>query len=171
MNNQWVKYGIYFVFIILIQGLVMNQLQASELIYPMVYVMVLLVLPFETSLLISILISLILGVCVDTLSDTFGLHTSASLTIGYLRPYLLSVIKPRDGYDNKLIPTIHDMGKTWFLMYAFILLSIHHLWFFGFEILRFDLTDLILFKTILSVISSLVLIVLLQYLLYKPTKQ
>ena len=171
MNNQWVKYSIYFVFIILIQGLVMNQLQISELVYPMVYIMALLVLPFETTLLVSILISLFLGVCVDMISDTFGLHTSASLTIGYLRPYILNIIKPRDGYDSSQVPSIHDMGKKWFLIYALIMLTIHHLWFFIFEILRFDLTDIILLKTLFSVIASFILIVLLQYLLYKPTKQ
>ena len=149
----------------------MNQLQLSELVYPMIYIMALLVLPFETSLLVSILISLLLGVCVDTLSDTFGLHTSASLVVGYSRPYLLNLIKPRDGYDNSLVPSIHDMGKTWFLMYAAIMLSIHHLWFFIFEILKFNLTDIILLKTLFSAVISLIIIVLLQYLLYKPTKQ
>lgn len=171
MNNSWVKYSIYFVFIILIQGLVINQLQLSELVYPMIYIMALLILPFETTLLISIVISLVLGVCVDAFSDTFGLHTSSSLVIGYSRPFLLNIIKPRDGYDNSLLPSIHDMGKTWFLMYALIMLTIHHLWFFTFEILRFDLIDIILLKTIFSTFISLIIIVLLQYLFYKPTKQ
>jgi hypothetical protein len=133
--------------------------------------MALLVLPFETSLFVGMLISLVLGISVDALSDTFGLHTSSSLVIGYLRPYLLNLIKPRDGYDNSLIPSIHDMGKTWFLMYASIMLGLHHLWFFTFEILRFDLIDIILIKTLFSVCLSLFLIILLQYILYKPTKQ
>jgi len=171
MNKYWIKYGLYFVFIILIQGLVMNQLQLNEYIYPMVYIMALLLLPFETSLLASIIISLVLGVFVDMISDTFGLHTSSSLTIGYLRPYILNIIKPRDGYDNSQLPGIHDMGKKWFIIYTLIMLSIHHLWFFIFEILRFDLIDIIILKTIFSSIVSLILIVLLQYILYKPTKQ
>ena len=171
MNNFWVKYSINFIFIILVQGLIINQLQMSGYVYPMVYIIAILMLPFETNLFVSIVLSLVLGICVDALSDTFGLHTSASLLIGYTRPYLLRLLKPRDGYDNSLTPSIHDMGKTWFLMSTSIMLFIHHLWFFTFEILRFDLIDLILIKTILSVSVSLFIIVLLQYLIYKPSKQ
>lgn len=171
MNNHWVKYGIYFIFVILLQGLVMNQLQFSELVYPMIYIITILMLPFNVSLLLSILISLVLGVCVDAVSDTFGLHTSASLVIGYSRPYLLKIIRPRDGYDSSLTPTIHDMGKTWFLIYVSIALIIHHLWFFIFEILKFNMIGFLLLKTVLSFVLSLFVILLLQYLLYKPTKQ
>lgn len=137
----------------------------------MVYPIAILMLPFETSLFLSIVLSLILGIGVDAMSDTFGLHTSASLVVGYSRPYLLNLLKPRDGYDNSLLPSIHDMGKSWFLMSVGIMLFIHHLWFFTFEILRFDLLDLILLKTFFSTIASVFIIVLLQYLFYKPTKQ
>lgn len=171
MNNHWVKYGIYFIFIILLQGLVMNQFQFSELVYPMIYIIAILMLPFSTSLIISIIISLVLGVCVDAVSDTFGLHTSASLVIGYTRPYLLKLMRPRDGYDLSLTPTIHDMGKSWFLIYVSIMLIIHHLWFFIFEILKFNMIGFILLKTIFSFVLSLFVVLLLQYLLYKPTKQ
>jgi len=170
MNNKWIKYGIYFVFIILLQGLVLNKVQYSELVYPMVYIIVILMLPFETSLLTTIIISLSLGISVDIFSDTFGLHTSSALLVGYTRPLLLKLIKPRDGYDTSLLPTIHDMGKTWFLSYVLIIVAIHHLWFFTFEMLRFDLIGLILLKTVLSLLVTLFIIILLQYLLYKPTK-
>jgi len=170
MNNYWVKYGVNFIFIILLQGLIINQFQLSGYVYPMVYIVAILMLPFETNLFLSILLSLVLGVCIDSMSDTFGLHTSSSLLIGYARPYFLKLIKPRDGYDNLLLPSIHDMGKTWFISSTAMMLFIHHLWFFTFEILRFDLLDLILIKTFLSSIVSLFIIILLQYLFYKPTK-
>ena len=171
MNNYWVKYGINFIFIILLQGLIINQFQLCGYVYPMVYIVAILMLPFETDLFLSILLSLALGIGVDAMSDTFGLHTSSSLLIGYIRPYFLKLIKPRDGYDSTMLPTIHDMGKTWFIMSTGILLFIHHLWFFTIEILRFDLLDISLIKTFLSSIVSLFIILLLQYLFYKPTKQ
>lgn len=171
MNNYWVKYGVLFIFIILLQGLIINQFQLSGYVYPMVYIIAILMLPFETNLFLSIVLSLVLGIGVDAMSDTFGLHTSSSLLIGYTRPYFLNIIKPRDGYDKSVLPSIHDMGKTWFIMSTGIMLLIHHLWFFTFELLRFDLIDVILIKTFLSSIVSLFIIILLQYLFYKPTKQ
>ena len=171
MNNPWVKYSIYFVFIILLQGLVFNQIQLSGLIYPMVYTVAIIMLPVETSLLLSIGIAILLGVGVDMFSDTFGLHTSASLLVAYIRPFILKVLRPRDGYDSVLLLSIHDMGKTWFLAFSAILVAIHHLWFFIFELLRFDLIFSIILKTFCSTLVTLFIIILLQYLLYKPTKK
>jgi len=171
MNNPWVKYSVYFVFIILLQGLVFNQIQFSGLVYPMVYSIAIIMLPVETSLVLSISIALLLGIGVDMFSDTFGLHTSSSLLIAYIRPTLLKLLRPRDGYDNVLLLSIHDMGKMWFLTFTGLLVTIHHLWFFIFELLRFDLIFTILVKTLFSTLVTLFIIILLQYLVYKPTKK
>jgi len=171
MNNPWVKYSIYFLFIILLQGLVFNQIQFSGLVYSMIYVIAIIMLPFSTKLTLTIGVSLILGVGVDLFSDTFGLHTSSSLLIAYLRPSILKLLRPRDGYDKLLLPSIHDMGKSWFLTFSTFIVVIHHLWFFIFEMLRFDLILTIILKTIFSSIVTLFIIILLQYLLYKPTKK
>lgn len=170
MNKYWLKYSILFVAYVLVQGLVINHLEIDELIYPMIYVGAILMLPFDTKLAPMVLISIILGVFVDALSDTFGLHTSASILVAFARPITLNLIKPRDGYDNAVIPSIHDMGKKWFLFHSFILIFIHHLWFFSFELFRFDLIGVILLKTILSAIVTEVLLILFQYIFYKPSR-
>lgn len=171
MNNAWVKYGLNFLLIVLIQGLVLNNVQYSTYINPMIYPVMVLLLPFELNVLVVMGVSLLLGLSVDAFSDTFGLHASSALLIAYLRPTLLKYIRPKEGYDTGLLPIIQDMGFVWFLLYAGLLSFIHHLWFFSFEILRFDLIDLILAKTFLSTIFSLVVMVLFQYIFYKPSKQ
>jgi hypothetical protein len=171
MNNTWVKYGSYFILIVLIQGLVVNNLQFSMYVNPMIYPVMILMLPFELNILISMLVAFVLGISVDAFSDTFGLNASAALVIGYLRPSLLNIIKPRDGYDPVLLPSIHDMGKLWFLTYAAVLLFIHHIWFFIIEALRFDQIGQILLKTIISLVFSLFLVILFQYIFYKPSKK
>ncbi|MDA7803922.1 hypothetical protein N8987_05040 [Crocinitomix sp.] len=171
MNNTWIKYGVYFILIVLIQGLVVDNIQINEYLNPMIYPIMIMMLPFELNVLLTMLVSLLLGLSVDAFSNTFGLNASAALVIGYLRPTVLNVIKPRDGYDEVLLPSIHDMGKLWFLSYAGFLLFIHHLWFFTIEILRFDQILHIFAKTILSVIFSLILIILFQYIFYKPSKK
>lgn len=171
MNNAWLKYGLNFILIVLIQGLVVNNIKIDEFLNPMVYPMLILMLPFELSLLATLIISFLLGISVDGFSNTFGLHASAAMLIGYLRPTVLRYIKPRDGYDSSLLPSIQDMGIPWFLGYASLFLLIHHAWFFTFEILRFDLTLLILAKTFFSLIFSLILIILFQFIFYKASKK
>ncbi len=170
MNNQWIQSGSYFVAFLLIQGLIINNIALSVYIYPMVYVIVIMMLPFETNLLLGMGIALLMGIGLDTLSDTFGLHTSAALFLAYIRPFILKVLKPRDGYESNKLPTVHDMGYTWFLAYAFVCLLLHHAWFFAFEIWRFDLMGLLVLKVILSSLVSFILVFIFQFLFYKPSK-
>lgn len=171
MNNAWVKYGSYFVLIVLIQGLVVNNIEINAYFNPMIYPVMIMMLPFELNILITMLVAFVLGISVDAFSNTFGLNASAAIVIGYLRPAILNVIKPRDGYDPVLLPSIHDMGRLWFLTYASVILFIHHLWFFIIEILRFDQILRILGKTTLSMLFSLALIIIFQYIFYKPSKK
>jgi len=171
MNNSWLKYGAIFILVILIEGLVVNPLDLHEFLNPMIYPMLILMLPFELGLLATVVIAFVLGIVVDGFSNTFGLHASSAMLIGYLRPVILRYIKPRDGYDSSLLPSVHDMGLTWFLAYAAVFLFLHHLWFFSFEVFRPDLIMLILAKTFFSVLLSLAIIILLQYILYTPSKK
>jgi hypothetical protein len=137
----------------------------------MIYPIMMLMLPFELNLLLTMLVAVILGLSVDAFSNTFGLHASATLLIGYLRPTILRYTRPNEGYDSTALPSIHDMGVSWFLLYSSVIIFIHHFWFFSFEILRFDLILLILGKTILSSILSLILVILFQYIFFKPSKK
>ncbi|WP_027418714.1 hypothetical protein [Crocinitomix catalasitica] len=170
-TNTWIIYCINFILVVLIQGLVINNIEINTYLNPMIYPVMIMMLPFELNILVTMLIALVLGVSVDAMSNTFGLHTSAALIIGYLRPTVLKLIEPRDSYDTTLLPSIHDMGKLWFLSYASILIAMHHIWFFTIEILKFDQFFFILLKTIFSSIFSLLLIILFQYIFYKPTKK
>lgn len=164
------KYILIFVLIVLVQGLVVNNIQINEYLMPMIYPLMILMLPFRQNTLVSMGVALVLGLSVDAFSDTFGLHASAAVLIGYLRPSLMKYIQPKEGYDNALLPTVHDMGIVWFGIYASLLLFIHHLWFFSIEIFRFDQILLILGKTFFSFLFSFILILLFQYIFYKPSK-
>lgn len=170
MYNKWIKYILIFVLIVLVQGLVVNNIQLNEYLMPMIYPLMILMLPFNQNALVSMTVALLLGLSADAFSDTFGLHASAAVLIGYLRPSLMKYIQPKEGYDNSLLPTIHDMGFIWFGIYASLLLFIHHFWFFSIEIFRLDQILLILGKTLFSFIFSFLLIVLFQYIFYKPSK-
>jgi len=171
MNNTWVKYGSYFILIVLIQGLVVNNIEINAYFNPMIYPVMIMMLPFELNILITMLVAFVLGISVDAFSNTFGLNASAAIVVGYLRPTILNLLKPRDGYDPVLLPSIHDMGKLWFLTYASVILFIHHFWFFIIEIFRFVQFFQILGITTLSMLFSLALVILFQYIFYKPSKK
>ncbi|MFK8043969.1 MAG: hypothetical protein AB8B72_00640 [Crocinitomicaceae bacterium] len=170
MSRYWIQYSIYFLFIVLLQSLVVSHLGISIYAYPMVYILVILVLPFDFNILLTLAIAIILGISVDILSDTFGLHTSAAIFVAYFRPAVLKLLTPRDGYDTTLIPTIQDMGIAWFSAYYILIILLHHIWFFTIEIFRLDLSGLIVLKVIVSALFSILFMTTLQFLLYKSSK-
>lgn len=171
MSNPWIKYTLFFIFLVFFQGLVVQNVNLSLYFNPMVYPLLIMILPFEFGVLATLAIALVLGLSVDAFSNGFGLHASATLLIAYMRPMILRIIRPRDGYNNLLTPTIYDMGPIWFMSYASITLAIHHFWYFAIEMFRLDHFFFLLSKTISSVLFSLILIFLIQYIFYRAPKK
>ena len=171
MSNPWIKYTLFFIFLVFFQGLVVQNVNERLSFNTMVYPVLIMILPFEFGVLATMAIALVLGLSVDAFSNGFGLHASATLLIAYLRPMILRIIRPRDGYNNLLTPTIYDMGPIWFMSYASLTLLIHHFWYFAIEMFRLDHFFFLLSKTISSVVFSLLLIFLIQYIFYRAPKK
>ena len=91
--------------------------------------------------------------------------------MGFARYYVLKFVSPRDGYDVVVQPTIEDMGLEWYVKYAGVLIFVHHLLFFYFEVFRFDEFFRTLFRVILSSIGTFLLVYLIQFLFYSKRKK
>ncbi|MBI1835887.1 MAG: hypothetical protein HYR91_01340 [Flavobacteriia bacterium] len=160
-----------FLFFVLAQSLIFNQLEVGFGIHPMIYPLFIVLLPFEINTLLLLLIALITGLCIDSLSNTYGLHTSSLLVVAYLRPIIFKIFAPRDGYDANKEGSISEMGQRWFIYVFGILLLIHHFWFFMLEMFKWNEILLILKKTILSLPISYLLCVLLQVVFVSKPKE
>lgn len=167
--NEILKYSWYFLLLSAIQFLILNQLEIGLGIQIFVIPLFVLLLPFEINVFLLMTLSFFLGLSVDIMSNTFGLHASALVTIAALRPFIFKIFSPRDGYDNLYTPNIFTMGRLWFLKVFGILLLMHHLWYFLFEIFKLSELLFVLQKTILSLILSFIICVLLQFIMIKKT--
>ena len=156
-----------FIILVLFQVLLLNNIQFSGYVNPFMYVLFILLLPFETPRWLLLLSGFLLGLSIDIFSNTLGLHASASVFMAFLRPYVLQVISPRDGYESGTFPRVFYYGLTWFLNYAVILVVMHHLFLFYFEVFRFSEFFRTLLRVILSSSFSIVIIVLSQYIVYR----
>lgn len=150
MINSLIRYGIVFVVLMLLQLLVMNNIQFSGYVNPYIYVMVILLVPVEVTAWILLIIAFLTGFLIDIFSGTPGLHASATVLAGFVRPAVLRIIAPRDGYESGQSPSMLTYGFRWYLMYAGIIILIHHTALFYLEVFRF--ADL--FRTMLRVLLS-----------------
>jgi rod shape-determining protein MreD len=167
MTIDVIKNIIRFFLLIALQILILNNIQFSGFINPYLYVLFILMLPFETPKWIVLILAFIMGISIDIFSDSAGMHAAAATFMGYCRPYVLNIIKPRDGYEFSLNPTYSDMGVNWFITYAGILIFLHHLVYFYIEIFRMNEFFIIFLRVILSSVFTLLLVIFSQMLFTK----
>ena len=163
MINSIIRYTIIFIILILLQVLLLDNIQFSGFINPYIYVMFILLLPVEISPWLLLIISFFTGLTIDFFTGTPGLHTSATVLSGFLRPYVLRLISPRDGYEPGVMPSMEIYGFRWFLFYAAIIVLIHHFALFYLEVFR--LADFLrtFLRVILSSLFSITFILLAEY--------
>jgi len=164
MINRILKFGLIFVLLILLQVLLFNNIQFSGYVNPYIYIMFILLLPVEIPTWLLLILSFATGLIVDFTSGTPGLHTSATVLAGFVRPYVLRITSPRDGYEPAVNPSMMIYGARWFLVYASIIVIIHHLALFYLEVFRFTDFFRTLLRVILSSIFSVSFIALLEYI-------
>lgn len=159
-----------FFILVILQVLLFNNMQFSGYVNPYVYILFILSLPFSTPRWLVLILSFILGLFIDMFSDSGGVHAAACTFMGYSRSFVLSLIKPRDDYDETKTPSVKDMGLAWFVTYAAILTLLHHFVYFYLEVFRFREIFSVLLRVILSSIFSLLLILLSQYFFSKTAE-
>ncbi|HBF88291.1 MAG TPA: rod shape-determining protein MreD [Bacteroidales bacterium] len=156
-----------FIGLVLLQVFILNNIQFSGYFNPFLYTLFILLLPFEIPTWFLLILSFILGVTVDVFSNTLGLHTAATVFMGFLRPYVLKVLSPRDGYEPGTLPKIGNFGLSWFLKYSIALVFAHHFMLFFLEVFGFDNFFSTIFRIIASSIFTISLIILSQYITYR----
>jgi len=170
MIKSLIKYPIQFIFFILIQVFVLNNIQLSGYINPFLYVLFILWLPIEMNKALVMLLAFVLGFSVDIFSDTMGMHASASVFLAFVRPVVLRFIAPRDGYEVNQVPGIKGLGFVWFLTYAFCCVFLHHLFLFFVEVFRFSSVLSTLWRILASTGFTIVLILITQFFNYNSSE-
>jgi rod shape-determining protein MreD len=167
MIREVFRNTINFIVLILLQVLVLNYIEFSGFINPYLYVLFILLLPFGTPQWVLLVSSFFLGLIIDIFMGTWGINAFASVFMAYLRPYLLKVIAPRDGYETGTYPSTKWFGFEWFFKYAAFLVIAHHLVLFYTEAFKFHQFFSTMLRVILSSVFTLLLIFLSQLLTQK----
>tara|TARA_R110002050_G_scaffold244268_1_gene380883 strand:+ start:39661 stop:40176 length:516 start_codon:yes stop_codon:yes gene_type:complete len=157
------------VLLLAIQVLILNNIYLGGVFNPYIYVLIVLSLPIETSALVVLLVGFFTGFTLDLFTHTMGLHTMAFTLVGFLRPSILSLIAPRDGYEFGTNANVRDMGWSQYSIYALLLLFPHHLMLFALEGFSTGLFWLAVQKTILNTILTFAMILLAQS--FAPQKE
>lgn len=156
--------------LVLFQVLVLNNIQVSGYINPYMYVLFILLLPFETPRWLLLISGFAIGISIDLFANTPGMHTSATVFMAFLRPYVLKSLMPHDEYEQSTYPRLYYYGFIWFLKYSLVLVFLHHTFLFYVEAFRITFFFHTMLRVLLSTLFSVFLITLSQFFIYQRQK-
>ena len=171
MIKLFPRYLIHFALLVVLQVFILNNIQFSGYINPYIYILFILALPFETPNWALLILAFILGLTIDIFSSTVGMHCTATVFMAFMRPYVLKVISPRDGYESESLPQLRYYGAGWFIRYSAILIFAHHFVLFYIEIFRFSSFFTTFARVILSSIFTIILVFISQYFYRKEIRR
>lgn len=151
--------------LLVFQVFLIQEINFSYLIKPMPYVYLLLVLPFSFNKYLQLAFAFALGFLIDILSDTYGMNTSASLLLVFIRNYWDETFDKesmeREGFYYL---TWDAKGPSYYFIYIGTLVFSHHLLFFILQYFKFSAFFKILSTTLLSTIITLLILMIIRLL-------
>jgi hypothetical protein len=126
--SDLVRNIIRFILFVLLQVYVLNRIpHLHRFITPYIYYLFILWLPFSVSRQWLLLIGFFTGLVLDYFMMTPGLHAAACVLVAYVRPFLISLLSPKDLSElNYREPSPKAMLWTPYAVYVFVLTLLHH---------------------------------------------
>jgi hypothetical protein len=168
MSNVVMTNLLRFLVLVFVQVLILKDIniggQSFNYINIIVYPLFLILLPLRTPHSLLVLLGFLLGIFVDAFYDTYGVHASACVFAGFIRPYVLMIYAPKGGYNINYSPTKRRFGLNWFLGYASTMLFLHLFFYFSVDAFTFYYIDEILLRTVSTSIISMLIIIIYTFL-------
>lgn len=158
MNNVVITNIFRFIFLILLQVLLLNNINFAGYINPYLYVLFIILFPFNGNQTLFLLLSFLLGLGVDVFEDSGGINAAACLAVAYIRPLILR-FSFGVSYDYQTIKFSSTPAGSR-LSYVAIIVFIHHFILFLLEFFNFEHLLLLFKKTFFSGLFTIILVFL-----------
>ena len=154
--NRTVYIIFLFVFFLLLQVLILNNVLFLGYVNPYLYITFIFLHPLNTNRFPFLSLAFLLGLCVDAFSNSGGVHAFAILFIAYIRLFFIRTIFKKTPSDYLLFNLRQETFDKVF-NYTAILTIIHH--FILFSLINFSFYNLsnVLVNTLFSSAFTLVL--------------
>ncbi len=125
-------YTILFLVATLSQIFFFDNLSASVLVAPLVYIVFIALLPIEFNQLTMLLLGALTGFVMDAAMGTEGLNSIATIFVSFIRIHLIRAIVGRERSERG-VPSELSFGEGIFFRYIAAFVALHHVVFFLFE--------------------------------------
>lgn len=157
---KWIKILIFIIIILFLQISIFTGINFFRFASPFIYPLILVILPIELSQIKSTIISFILGALIDLLTHVPGIHAASFTLIGFMRPFLLSMLVDQD-INKSEAPTWNTLGFR-SLIFLFEIIVINTTFLFIIDSMKiFDLLSFLIrlgFSIAISIIISIIIL-------------
>lgn len=156
MNSDNIISIFQFIFLLFLQAFLLNNINLFGFINPNLYLLFIVFFPLNSNSTLLIVLGFLLGLLLDLLTQGSGGHTIASLTIAFLRPY---IVKFSFGVNYE-IPQGMIQGSlpSQRLLYLTLVIFVHHLVLFSVIYFSFDNIITIIKNTLFTSFFTFILI-------------
>ena len=164
--REVIRNSIRLMLFLLIEVYVLHSIpHLHRFISPSLYFIFLLWLPFSIRPRLLLWIGFLTGLTLDYFLQSPGLHASACLVLTFIRPFLITVLTPRDSSEfNYREPSPQSLLWAPYVIYITVLTFSYHTWLVFLEWLSFGSFGDFLMKTLASTAISLLLIIPIELL-------
>ena len=167
MNSTILNNSARFVFLLLFQVLVFNNINLFGYINPFPYVLFIILFPVNGNRNSLLIASFFLGLVLDLFLNSGGVHTAACVVLAFVRPYLFKFSFGLS-YEYQTV-RLNDVLTPERFSFIFLAVIIHHFSLFLLELFSVEFIWEIGLRTLISTIFTIIICILLIYLI-KPSK-
>jgi len=160
MNKYFAKFILLIPAYVLLQVLVLNQILFYAYINPFLYVILIITLPLKTPKWFLLIYAFFLGFLIDLFSSSLGFHSTATILIAFLKPFISKITIPHNilGDTDKI--TLKKIGNKAYITFSILLILAHNSCLFIIEHLNFNMA--IAGKILASSIITLIIVLIAQ---------
>ena len=144
----------WFIGLVLMQVLILNQMHVNGYATPFLYIFFILKFHSRVSRNELMLWAFALGLIVDMFSNTPGMNAASATCLAFFRNTLLRMVTLRD-MDEGFRPSVRSMGMSSFIRYVFLSCSMFCSILFLIDTFSFYDFPVILLKILISIISTM----------------
>ena len=160
MNNHFIKYLGLLPFYVLLQVLVLNEILFSAYINPFLYVVLIISLPLKTPKWFLLSYAFLLGFSIDLFSGSLGFHSTATILIAFVKPFISKITIPHNVLAETDKITLNKIGSKAFITFSLFLILIHNSCLFITEHLSVNLA--LFGKILASSVVTLIIVLITQ---------
>lgn len=147
----------WFVGLVLLQVLILNNVHIAGYATPFLYIYFVLRLESNTSKNGAMMWGFALGLCIDMFSNTPGMNAAATVLLAFIRPAFLCLFTPRD--TQEIVPSLKNLGFSSYVKYLLVAVFTHHTMLFTIAFFSFSDIQTLLIKIVSSTLLTVVCIV------------